>query len=387
MQPTQPISQTASQSLSPCLTQRYAHTHIDLHALAHNLSQVKTLAPKSKVLAMVKANGYGHGATQILAGVAHADALGVACLEEALPLIEAGWQKPIVLIEGVFSAEEWASSQALNIECVIHNHVQLQWFLDCPHTIVNNKPIWLKLNTGMNRLGFNEPEIVDIARQIHTKGNPIILTSHFANADIIDHPMNHAQGQLFSQVLTQLKCQISPSVQGALCNSAGIVNFPQWHFDWVRPGIMLYGATPVIHQTASTLNLRPVMAFFAKIFALHDLSVGETVGYGSRWVARQPSRIGIVSIGYGDGYPRVVSESAYVTTHTGDKLPIIGRVAMDMLMVDLTQAPDTALNTTVQLWGDSPTIDEVAMWNNTISYEILCKITQRPQWVYNDNGL
>lgn len=129
------------------------------------------------------------------------------------------------------------------------------------------------------------------------------------------------------------------------------------------------------------------MAFFAKIFALHDLSVGETVGYGSRWVARLPSRIGIVSIGYGDGYPRTLSESAYVTTDTGDKLPIIGRVAMDMLMVDLTQAPDTALNTTVQLWGDSPTIDEVAMWNNTISYEILCKITQRPQWVYNDNGL
>lgn len=360
---------------------RHTQIKIDLTALAHNLLQAKTLAPKAKVLAMVKANAYGHGVMQILSAVAEADALGVAFSETAFELIKAGWQKPIVLIEGVFSAEEWASIADFNIECVIHNHDQLQWFLDKP----NSKPVWLKFNTGMNRLGFREHEILDIAKQIHAKGNAIILTSHFANADVIDHAMNQAQGQLFSKVLAQLKQEISPTIQGSLCNSAGIVNFPEWHYDWIRPGVMLYGATPVTHQTTNELNLRPVMSCFAKIFAIHDLAVNETVGYGSRWTAEKPSRIGIVSIGYGDGYPRVISDNAFVTTENGRRLPIIGRVAMDMLMVDISECTDITLGETVQLWGDSPTIDEVATWNNTISYEILCKITHRPEWVYVTN--
>lgn len=360
---------------------RHTQIYIDLNALAHNCLQVSSLAPQSNILAMVKANGYGHGAKQILAGVNQADALGVACLAEALDLIQAGWHKPIVLIEGVFSAKEWSSIQGLNIECVIHNTTQLQWFLDQP----NDKPVWLKFNTGMNRLGFNEAEIIPIAKQIHANGNPIILTSHFANADVSDHPLNQAQGQLFSRVLSQLKAQLSPSIQGSLCNSAGIVNFPQWHFDWVRPGIMLYGATPLANQTASELGLKPVMHFEAQIFATHALQAGETVGYGSRWTAEKPARIGIVSVGYGDGYPRVVTEQAFVTIETGEKLPIIGRVAMDMLMVDISDTTGVTLGTKVQLWGSSPTIDMVASWNNTISYEILCKVSQRPNWIYVNN--
>lgn len=359
---------------------RHTQITIDLTALAHNLQQAKNLAPKSKVLAMVKANGYGHGVTQILPAVANADGLGVAFSDSAFELIEAGWKKPIILIEGVFSAEEWASITDFNIQCVIHNHTQLQWFLETP----NDKPIWLKFNTGMNRLGFREQEILDIAKQLHAKGNRIILTSHFANADELDHPMNQAQGQLFSKVLNQLKEQVSPSIQGSLCNSAGIVNFPDWHYDWVRSGVMLYGATPVTHKTARELNLRPVMSCFAKIFAVHELAVGDTVGYGSRWCAEKPARIGIVSIGYGDGYPRVISDNAFVTTENGRKLPIIGRVAMDMLMVNISEFADVTLGETVELWGNSPTIDEVATWNDTISYEILCKVTQRPEWLYLD---
>lgn len=353
---------------------RHTQITIDLSALAHNLQQVKHLAPQSKVLAMVKANAYGHGLASCLQGVEQADALGVACVSEAMALIQAGWEKPIVLIEGVFSAQEWQQIQDFNIESVIHNHVQLAWFLQSP----TNKPIWLKLNTGMNRLGFDAQEILPIARQLHAHGNPMILTSHFANADIIDHPMNDKQWQLFNDVLTQLKTDLSPTIQGSLCNSAGIINWSKRHLDWVRPGIMLYGATPVAHKTASELKLKPVMSFEAQIFAIHDLKVGESLGYGSRWKADKPARIAIVSAGYGDGYPRVIDDTAFVVTGSGERLPIIGRVAMDMLMVDITQAPTIALGHVVKLWGDAPTIDEVALWNDTISYELLCVTTQRP---------
>lgn len=357
---------------------RHTQISIDLNALAHNLNQVKTLAPKSKVLAMVKANAYGHGAVSCINGVEQADALGVACVAEAMALIEAGWDKPIVLIEGVFSAEEWLQIQDYNIECVIHQQSQLDWLLANP----NSRPIWLKLNTGMNRLGFRPEEVLPIAQRIFSMGNRVILTSHFANADVIDHPMNASQWQVFHTTLAQLKDQISPTIQGSLCNSAGIVNFPERHLDWVRPGIMLYGATPVTHATAAELSLRPVMTFVAQIFAIHDLAIGDTVGYGSRWQAQKASRIGIVSVGYADGYPRVISDNAYLITTTGDKLPIIGRVAMDMLMVDLTQCPSVNLGEVVQLWGTSPSIDEVASWNDTISYELLCLVTHRPKWQY-----
>lgn len=357
---------------------RHTQITLDLAAFAHNLQQAKLLAPQSKILAMVKANAYGHGAVGCLAGVAHADALGVACVPEAMALIQAGWNKPIVLIEGVFSADEWQQIQDLNIESIIHNQTQLNWFLQRP----NAKPIWLKLNTGMNRLGFSSEEIVPIAKQIFNYGNQIILTSHFANADTKDHPMNQHQSHIFHQVLTQLKTEVSPTIQGSLCNSAGIVNFPERHYDWVRPGIMLYGATPVMDNSATELNLKPVMHFEAQIFAIHDLQIGESVGYGSRWTADKPARIGIVSVGYGDGYPRVIHDNAYVVAEHGEKLPIIGRVAMDMLMVELTDFAQIHLGEKVQLWGNLPTIDEVAKWNETISYELLCVTTSRPQRIY-----
>lgn len=347
---------------------------VDLSALAHNLRHVRHLAPNSKVLAMVKADAYGHGATACLQGVAEADALGVASLAEAMALIQAGWQKPVVLVEGVFSPAEWAAIQPYNIECVIHQHAQLAWFLQNP----NHKPIWLKLNSGMNRLGFSADNILPIATQIFNHGNTIILTSHFANADNQAHPLNQAQCQIFASVLQQLKTQVSPTIQGSLCNSAGIVNFPDCHFDWVRPGIMLYGASPVLHASAKELGLRPVMRFAAQIFAIHTLPIGECVGYGSGWATKKPARIGIVSVGYGDGYPRMISEAGYVTGSQGEKLPIIGRVAMDMLVVDITDFPHIDLYEKVQLWGNCPTVEEVASWNGSISYEVLCQTTQRP---------
>lgn len=354
---------------------RHALVTIDLQALAHNLKIVKKFSPKAKVMAMVKANAYGHGAIDCLSALALADALGVACLSEAKPLIQAGWQKPIVLIEGVFSLEEWQYATQHQLQCVIHHQQQLDWALSYP----SSQPVWLKFNTGMNRLGFSENDILIVAEKLHDVGYQLILTSHFANADDIQHPKNQQQQQQFNQVLQHLKTHLSPNIQGSLCNSAGIINWQEHHYDWVRAGIMLYGATPVNHLTAKEIGLKPVMQFEASIMAIHQLNTGETVGYGSRWQAKKPCRIAIVSVGYGDGYPRVVSQRAYLSTDTGQTLPIIGRVAMDMLMVDITHAENIQIGTIVQLWGNRLTVDAVADWNNTISYEILCLVTNRPK--------
>lgn len=352
---------------------------IDLSTLNHNLQRVKDYAPTAKVLAMVKANAYGHGAVNCLPAVQQADALGVACLQEAIELQQAGWQKLIVLIEGAFSLEEWQYGIEHQIECVLHQQRQLDWALQHPAT--SGTTVWLKLNTGMNRLGFNSDEVFKIAQQLTDAGYKIVLTTHFANADVIDHPNNQIQFELFDSTLQTLRNKVNPAIKGSLCNSAGIVNWPERHYDWVRPGIILYGATPISHATAKQLDLKPVMHFNASIIAIHNLQAGDSVGYGSRWTAQAPARIGIVGVGYADGYPRVITDDAYVIA-AGQQAPIIGRVAMDMLMVDLTHTTNVNLDCPVQLWGDAPTIDEVGAWNDTISYELLSVVTHRPKWIY-----
>lgn len=350
---------------------------IDLNALAHNLQQVKTLSPSTKMVAMVKANAYGHGAVACLSALQNADALGVACLKEAVSLQQANWQKPIIVFEGAFSLDEWQYASTHQVQCVIHHQQQLNWALNCPAT---HQPVWLKFNTGMNRLGFSEENIEQVAKQLFDKGYQIILTTHFANSDNQNHPSNAKQIQQFEQILSQLRQNISPNIQGSLCNSAGIVNFANSHHEWVRAGIMLYGTPPVNDKTLAQLNLKPVMQFYASIIAVHQLKMGECVGYGSRWQAEKDCQIAIVSAGYADGYPRVVEDGAYVMAN-GKKLPIVGRVAMDMLMIDISNQ-NLTIGTEVELWGNALPVEQVANWNDTISYELLCLVTKRPEWHY-----
>ena len=361
---------------------RNTWVQINTAALAHNVRRVRDYAPNARVLAMVKADAYGHGAAVCLAGVQDADALGVACMAEALELRAAGWQKPIVLIEGVFSQAEWCVALAQAMTCVVHHDAQLAWALqDLPPNLspADRQPtIWLKLNTGMNRLGFGGDEAVAVARQLHAAGYGIVLTSHFANADTPNHPHNAAQIARFCAVLTRLRDMLgADAVQASLCNSAGLLHFPEVHFDWVRPGIMLYGGSPMVDVAPQALNLRPVMQFGASVMAVHDLPIGASVGYGSRWQATRPTRLGVISVGYADGYPRVVSEAAYVLAD-GARLPIVGRVAMDMLMVDITDAQAVGLGSTVTLWGDGLSVDTVASWTDTLNYELLCHVGTRP---------
>ncbi|MBS9779393.1 MAG: alanine racemase [Moraxellaceae bacterium] len=366
--------------------------HINSQALIDNINQVANLAPNSKIMLMYKANAYGHGievCTKILLKnqtiSEKVQALGVATLEEALLIKKFGWQKNIVLIEGAFSLNEWQQAIKHNFQCVIHHQQQLEWALEKqPQKDSLTNTIWLKYNTGMNRLGFATEEIIPIAKQLDKLGYQQILISHFANADDKNHPLNAQQGERFSKKLTELQTQLNSQIQGSLCNSAGIIHYPQWHYDWVRAGIMVYGGSPIINKTAEELNLQAVMTFSCRIMAKHQLKKGDMVGYGSRWIADKDSRIGVISVGYGDGYPRVVDDTAQVLVHgkNGDCLcPIIGRVAMDMLMIDISHVAENAININdkVILWGDKPTIDNIADSANTIGYELLCRLTTRPK--------
>ncbi|WP_296402307.1 alanine racemase [Psychrobacter sp.] len=381
---------------------RSASITINSAALTHNLTQViKAIPEQTKILAMVKADAYGHGVKNCLSGLQQADGLGVACFTEAKQIRDLGWQKELVLIEGVFSQQEWAESIAAECQSIIHHQHQVEWAVNqLPQLDSPCRTVWLKLNTGMNRLGFEPEELVSVAQTLVDAGYKLILTSHFANADRPAHASNANQIKIFTEALQQLRSQVDANIKASLCNSAGIINFPECHFDWVRPGIMLYGSTPLDAISAKQLNLQPVMTFEASLMAIHNIAAGAPVGYGSRFVANRPIVKGIVSIGYGDGYPRVVDGSAWVSvqpfddaTHSNKnsstanarmsyKCPVIGRVAMDMIAIDLTDVPNPSVGSKVTLWGDpkkgAPSVDDTASSAHTLGYELLCRVTQRP---------
>lgn len=356
-------------------------TKIDISqtAIQHNLSTVKQLAPNSKVLSMVKANAYGHGITLCLPALLQTDAFGVACMQEAEEVFQAlsrlnlQHDIGICLIEGVFSKPEWIQAQEINAMCVIHHQQQLDWALQERFT---KQSVWLKVNTGMNRLGFSTDDALPAYQQLSRAGYDVIVSMHFANADQKDHPINQQQITRFNSLLTQIEATTGNFPKVSACNSASIFNFPEMHYDWVRPGIMLYGSSPLINQTSAELNLRAAMKFTAQIFNVYTAKKGDSVGYGSTYQFADDTTIGIVSVGYGDGYPRGINNGFVICKQ--QSLPIIGRVSMDMLAVDLSNATNIQVNDEVELWGDNLSIDTIAAHANTISYELLCKTSNRP---------
>lgn len=355
---------------------RHAQITIDVNALRHNFARVKQLAPNSKVLAMVKANAYGIGLdAALLAFGQDADGLGVACLQEARELRNLGYTGAITLVEGIFDADEMRETIALACELLVHRQQQVDWLLQYQHVYrAAGLKVWVKLNSGMNRLGFSAMQAIALIQQLQNLGFDCVLTMHFANADDPLHPLNQQQ---IAQLLS-IKAAL-PSIKVSCCNSAAIYHYPNLHFDYVRPGIMLYGASPFADLRAVELGLQTVHTLTAKIIALHDLQQGDAVGYGSLFVTEKPTRVAVVSIGYGDGYPRVAIEQNYVVI-SQQLCPIVGRVSMDMLTVDVTHLHDSLqLGTAVELWGKQRDIDEVARTNGTIGYELLCRMTQRPQ--------
>lgn len=353
---------------------RDAQLIIDTQALLHNLQQVKNHAPHSKVLAMVKADAYGHGTLLIAKTLAsHVDALGVAFLAEAIALRQAGITCPIAILEGVFSIQEL--EQALVAQCYLVVHQQQQLDLLAAYQGNAHTQIWLKVDSGMHRLGFAPEAVINAYQQLISLDcvEEIILTSHFACADDLSSTKTIQQ----LMVLEQLYQQLPQNLSRSFANSAAILAWPQSHHQWVRPGIMLYGSSPFVHKTAKELNLQAVMTLKTKVIALRNINAGETVGYGSTWQASRPTRLAVIAIGYGDGYPRHINANTPVLIN-GQRCFIVGRVSMDMIMVDVTEH-DVNLGDEVILWGHDLSADEIASYAQTISYELFCQITPRVQ--------
>ncbi len=352
---------------------RQATVCIDSEALQYNLNRVKQLAPTASIVSMVKANAYGHGVKDCLAALDQSDAFGVACLEEALEIRELGYDHPVILIEGVFSEDEMHIAIEQKFECVVHLIQQVEWLIAHKDAyLAQSLKVWVKLNSGMNRLGFKADEIIEIIQNLKSEGFNCVLTMHFANADAEQHPLNEQQKNQFLAI----KSACDP-ILASCCNSAAIFKWPELNFDFVRPGIMLYGASPFADRSIQTLDLKPVMTFSAEIIALNTIQAGESVGYGSHFVAQQETDLAIVSIGYGDGYPRAFPKQNYVAIQ--DQLtPVVGRVAMDMIAIDVTGLT-VELGTEVELWGKHRWVDDVAAANGTIGYELLCRLSNRPK--------
>ncbi|MBJ9985057.1 alanine racemase [Acinetobacter sp. S40] len=351
---------------------RQATVYIDSTALQYNLSRVKQLAPNSKIVSMVKANAYGHGVKDCLAALNATDAFGVATLEEALELRTQGSNHPITLIEGIFNPDEMLAVLRHQLECVVHHQQQVEWLLKYKDEYIQQGlKVWIKLNSGMNRLGFKIDEIIDVITSLKNEGFHCVLAMHFANADVPEHPMNQQQ----IQQLLHIKQTCAP-IEVSCCNSAAIFNWPELHFDYVRPGIMLYGASPFADKNVYALDLKPVMTFTARIIALNHIQAGDSVGYGSLFTADKAMKIAIVSIGYGDGYPRAYIKQNYVAID-GKLTNVIGRVSMDMIAIDVTDF-DVSLDSEIELWGQHRLVDDVADANGTIGYELLCRLSNRP---------
>ena len=353
---------------------------ISLPALHHNLRRARALAPHSRIIAMVKANAYGHGLAVAARALSGADAFGVASLDEALVIRQEGLAHPIVLLEGVFSASELEEAARCGCELVVHDERQLALLeasgLD--HAL----GVWLKLDTGMHRLGFAPDETRAAWERLHAAAavrGPVRLMTHLARADEPGNADTRRQLQIFAEATAGLRAERS------LANSAALLAWPESHADWVRPGILLYGVSPFAGQRGADHDLMPVMTLRTELIAVKTVARGDSVGYGGNWTADRDTRIGIAAIGYGDGYPRHAPNGTPALVNR-TRAPIIGRVSMDMIAVDLCAQPNARVGDAVVLWGPELPVEEIARAAGTVPYELLCGITQRVKFSVLDEN-
>jgi alanine racemase len=339
---------------------------VDLSALRHNLGVARRHAPHARIMAVIKANGYGHGMLRVARALEAADGYAVLNLAEAIALREAGFTQDILLLEGFFSMDELPLLARHRLNSVIHAQWQIDALLQQPG--IAPFQAWLKINSGMNRLGFQPGEVPAALHSLQRMGAEVTLMTHFARADESDGIAE--QLALFNAVTHGL------NLPRSLSNSAAVLNCPAAHGDWVRPGIMLYGASPMSHQNAADFGLKPVMTLSSELIAMRDIPAGAAVGYGASFRAPEAMRIGTVACGYADGYPRHAPSGTPVLVD-GQQSCIIGRVSMDMLSVDLSRIPGARIGSPVTLWGEGLPVDEVATAASTISYELLCAVAAR----------
>ncbi len=361
---------------------RPARALIDLEALRHNYLLARELSA-SRALAVIKADAYGHGAVQCARALADvADGFAVACIEEALELREAGVTAPILLLEGFFEAAELALIEVHDLWCVLHS----DWQVAAVEQAELRRPLqfWLKLDSGMHRVGLPPAQYRDAFARLSASGKAAQITcmTHFARADEPDCARTAEQLAAFQAATAGLDAPVS------LCNSPAVLGWPQVlaalpDNNWVRPGIMLYGATPFAQPLETAARLRPVMTLESQVIAVRELPAGEPLGYGGTFVTTRATRIGVVAMGYADGYPRHAPSGAPVAVD-GQLTALLGRVSMDMLMVDLTDLPQAGLGSRVELWGGQVNISELASLCGTIAYQLLCNLKRVPRLYHSD---
>ena len=359
---------------------RPTHAEIDIPAFIHNYRYAKSLAPQAHAVAVVKANAYGHGAVPLSRALAgEADAFGVACLEEALELRDSGIDNDIVLLEGVFEPDELAEVDRRRLIQVVHSPHQLQWLLKSRPA--HRYRVWLKFDSGMHRLGFGPKGFgqAQVALQSCGLVKEIVPMTHFACADEPSNPRTSEQLAAFRHAAGGFAQTVS------LANSAAMLAWPETRRGWTRPGIMLYGASPLDTALPAGDALRPVMQLQSSLIAVRELQAGQPVGYGGRFVCDRPMRIGVVAIGYGDGYPRHAIDGTPVAID-GVRSRLVGRVSMDMLTVDLGPVPDAGPGSRVELWGRQVAATEVAQHADTIAYTLFTGITRRVPLSYREHA-
>jgi alanine racemase len=345
---------------------------IDTGALRHNLERVRNWAPRSKVMAVIKANAYGHGLVAVARALEAADSFAVARVDEGLTLRSAGIEKRTVLLEGVFDRTQLDAAAVEGFELVVHTAEQIDMLRDVgagePFTV------WLKLDSGMNRLGFKAGSFAAAHTALSALprvATPVNLFTHLASADDPELPATNEQLGRFAAATHSLPGERS------IANSAAMMSFPQAQADWVRPGLLLYGVSPFGGSIGADFGLKPAMTLHSHLIAVKELVAGERVGYGGNWTATRPTRLAVAAVGYGDGYPRNLGSGSPVLVN-GRRAPLAGRVSMDMIGIDVTDLPETPkLGDPVILWGDGLPVEEIAVWADTIPYELLCAISQR----------
>ncbi len=359
---------------------------VDTGALQHNLQAVRQWAPHSRIMAVIKANAYGHGLVAAARALESADSFAVARVDEGLTLRAAGIHKSTVLLEGVFDREQLDAAAAAGFELVVHTAEQIE-LLRAARADAAPKAdavgagaaegfkVWLKLDSGMNRLGFKgaafDAALKTLSALPGAVQTPVNLITHLASADSPELSATTEQLARFAQATASLPGERS------IANSAGMLSFPESQADWVRPGLLLYGVSPFSGTIGADYGLKAAMTLQSHVIAVKDLAPGEHVGYGGDWTARRPARLAVAAVGYGDGYPRNLASGSPVLVN-GTRAPLAGRVSMDMIGIDVTDLPrPPRLGDPVVLWGAGLPVEEIAVWANTIPYELLCGISQR----------
>jgi alanine racemase len=353
-----------------------AQAVIDIDALQYNYQFLQKKCPTAKAIAVIKANAYGHGAVKFAKALAQADAFAVSRLPEAVELRKAGITQPILLLEGCFCPAELQCAAEMEFDTMIHNPRQLA---ELEQTELS-KPlqVWLKIDTGMHRLGVLPEQVAEYYQRLKASANvkgEIGFASHFNCADELDSDITSKQIAVFEQAT---KAYPGPK---SLSNSAGTLHWPAAHYDYLRPGIALYGIAPRVGSCGKEEGLRPVMALKSKLIAVRKHKAGEAVGYGQNWTASRDTCIGVVAMGYGDGYPRTAPSGTPVLVN-GRRVPIVGNVSMDMITVDLGPDAQDQVGDEVFFWGKDLAVEEVARHVGTIAYELVIKLTDRVKKTY-----